>query len=1141
MVMLWGEAGVMIYNDAYSVFAGGRHPELLGSKVREGWPEIAEFNDNVMRVGLAGGTLSYRDQDLTLWRHGRPELVFMNLDYSPVPGDDGQPAGVLAVVVETTERVAAERELRESEERLRLAAGAAQIGTWDFDLRSGTGCWDESATRIAGLPPDEPTYDAETWLRVVHLDDRDRASAAFLASLKPGGPDYKVEFRSAQPAEDGGPRWLFSHGTIFWDDETGAAVRAVGIVRDVTSRRRREGRLAESEAQLRLGLAAGRMVAWTFDLTDQSVVRSENADEIFGPGATPEAFMDRMPPEDVEADQARLKAAIHGVTDYYVSEFRYRHPDGRLLWLQNWGQVVRDGDGRPLRLHGVCVDNTASKAAEGRARDSERQFRTLVDTVPSFVWFAAPSGELHYLNERWYEFTGQTPEEALPNGWAAVLHPDDADLTAAQWAEARAQERRYEIEMRYRRHDGAYRWYVARAEPLRDPNGSITAWFGTSTDIHDRKAAEAALRELNETLEQRIAERTQERDRIWRQSHDLMCIARTDGTLLSVNPAWERLLGWPLDWLTGRKAAEIKHPDDAERTAAELGRLAAGHSTHGFEDRYRHKDGSWRWISWSIQPEGELITCVGRDVTAEKEARAALEVAEAARRKADALYRAYFQNTPEALFLIGVEPDGGFVVEEVNPAHEAGVGFRLEDIQGKRVDELLPPDVALRVVESYQRVVDTGEIYQYREVFDLGGNPRHWDTSLVPVRDEAGRVVRLIGSSRDVTRQVLAEEALRQSQKMEAVGQLTGGIAHDFNNLLGAVVGCLDLIRRKPMDSEKVRRFAEAGLEAAERGTRLTGQLLAFSRSQRLELKPVVVAELVNRMGDLLARTLGPAVQLSIHADGDGAVLADPTQLEMAILNMAINARDAMPAGGDLTIAMDIHRTQNDAELEDGEYVGLSVSDTGSGMPPEVVARAFDPFFTTKGTGKGTGLGLSQVYGVARQAGGTARIESQLGKGTTVCLYLPRTAAGASARVEPQASEPAEAPNGATILVVDDDADVRRMLVASLDSLGYDVVEAADGRSGLAVLQEHAIDLMIIDFAMPGMNGAEVASIARQRWPSLPIVMASGYADTDAIERAIGKDAPVLRKPFRVSDLQVALEEALRSGLHSAREPLSTS
>jgi len=287
------------------------------------------------------------------------------------------------------------------------------------------------------------------------------------------------------------------------------------------------------------------------------------------------------------------------------------------------------------------------------------------------------------------------------------------------------------------------------------------------------------------------------------------------------------------------------------------------------------------------------------------------------------------------------------------------------------------------------------------------------------------------------------------------------------------------------------------------------------------------VAELVQGMRDLLARTLGPMVRLTFALDGDGAVLSDLTQLEIAVLNLAINARDAMPEGGDLTIATAVRRTRGDAELAAGEYVDLSVADTGSGMPAEVAARAFDPFFTTKGVGKGTGLGLSQVYGMARQAGGTVRIESRPGAGTTVRICLPRTAAPARAGAEPEPSAAMAVESAATILVVDDDPDIRRMLAASLDALGYRVLEAEDGPSGLAALDGGAPDLVVVDFAMPGMNGAEVAKAVRERRPELPIVFASGYADTAAIEAVAGKDAAVLRKPFRIDQLQAVLAEAL--------------
>lgn len=382
---------------------------------------------------------------------------------------------------------------------------------------------------------------------------------------------------------------------------------------------------------------------------------------------------------------------------------------------------------------------------------------------------------------------------------------------------------------------------------------------------------------------------------------------------------------------------------------------------------------------------------------------------------------------------------------------------------------------------------------------------------------------------RQMAERARIEETLRQAQKMDAVGQLSGGIAHDFNNLLQGLAGSLDLIRGRSNDAERVKRWAEAGLRAAERGARLTGQLLAFSRAQRIEAKPVIVADLVAGIQDLLTRTLGPMIRITLDLGCDRVpVLSDPTQLEMAVLNLAINARDAMPNGGDLTIATRLTHVAGDAELHPGKYVQLDVTDTGTGMPAEVAARAFDPFYTTKGVGKGTGLGLSQVYGIARQAGGTARIESRPDQGTTIRMLLRRTDITIEPDAAPKSAEADPATHAATVLIVDDDADVRRFLADSLDALGYQVTEAEDGHAGLRALEQGAPDVMVVDFAMPGLNGAEVAKAARQKWPRLPIVFASGYADTAAIEDVGGPDVSILRKPFRVNELRGAIADALR-------------
>jgi CheY-like chemotaxis protein len=318
-------------------------------------------------------------------------------------------------------------------------------------------------------------------------------------------------------------------------------------------------------------------------------------------------------------------------------------------------------------------------------------------------------------------------------------------------------------------------------------------------------------------------------------------------------------------------------------------------------------------------------------------------------------------------------------------------------------------------------------------------------------------------------------------------------------------------------------------LAAADRGARLTGQLLAFSRVQRLEVKPTYVAPLIEEMRPLLRNVLGPGIDKRFDLDPHlMPVMADPTQLEVAVLNLAINARDAMPDGGTLTFSSRRRRISNDPDLEPGHYIELSIADTGCGMEPEVAARAFEPFFTTKEIGKGTGLGLSMVYGMARQSGGTARLKSDPGVGTTVSLFFRR--AGKHAEASPDADEArdtmARNRGAAKILVIDDDDDVRQFIIASLQEYGHDVIEAGTGQEGIAKFVETSPDIVILDFLMPGMSGAEVASHILATKPDQPLLFVSGYSETDAI-RKVAPDADILPKPFRAAVLDEAVRDAL--------------
>jgi nitrogen-specific signal transduction histidine kinase/ActR/RegA family two-component response regulator len=384
----------------------------------------------------------------------------------------------------------------------------------------------------------------------------------------------------------------------------------------------------------------------------------------------------------------------------------------------------------------------------------------------------------------------------------------------------------------------------------------------------------------------------------------------------------------------------------------------------------------------------------------------------------------------------------------------------------------------------------------------------------------------------EVAERERTEAALLQAQKMEAVGQLASGLAHDFNNLLAAILGNLELMEMRLKD-QRLLKLLQAAVRSARRGAALNEQMLAFSRKQHLAPRPVAINELIRGIDDLLRRTLGGTIEVVIDVAPDlWPALVDPHQLELVLLNLAINARDAMPLGGRLTIeTRNIAAAELDesVDLTPDDYVRVSVADTGIGMSPEVLARACEPFFTTKEPGKGSGLGLAQVYGVARQSGGSLRLLSAVGEGATIELYLPRS----EREVEPaedaaDRSQPAVAGNKMRVLVVDDHEDVREVIVAYLETLGYDVVQAGSGCTALEFLRGNvnALDLLIADYAMPEMSGVELVRAVRAKSPTLPVIIVTGYADTGGFDdRRL--DAVLLKKPFRMNELASTVEAAL--------------
>lgn len=532
-----------------------------------------------------------------------------------------------------------------------------------------------------------------------------------------------------------------------------------------------------------------------------------------------------------------------------------------------------------------------------------------------------------------------------------------------------------------------------------------------------------------------------------------------------------------------------------------------------------------------------------------------------ATRHSEALTRSMLAATPDCVKILS--PNG--IVEFMSAQGLALNQFSSEaDVIGREFAALWP-EAEQAKIRGAVRAARQGEIARVEGFCPTTeGEPRWLETSFArfyPSGREAG-VMKIVGVSRDVTERVdaerdrrrnaealrqlnetleqrveertaelqQAEAALRQSQKMEAVGQLTGGLAHDFNNLLTGVMGSLELLSTRVVQGrfQDLGRYVETAQGAAKRAAALTHRLLAFSRRQTLDPKATQVDRLVEGMEELVRRTVGPAIEVETRATGGlWTTLVDPSQLENALLNLCINARDAMPEGGKLSVETS-NRSLNEREarerdLSAGSYIQLSVSDTGTGMPPEVIVRAFDPFFTTKPIGQGTGLGLSMIYGFARQSGGQVRIRSEVGQGTTVSIYLPRHMGDNEAT--PPSDEPAAAcrtSGGETVLVLDDEPMVRMLVTEVLEELGYHAIEAGDGSEGLKALRSEArIDLLVTDVGLPGgMNGRQVADAARALRPGLKVLFITGYAENAVLSRGhLEPGMHVLTKPFALDVL----------------------
>jgi PAS domain S-box-containing protein len=879
--------------------------------------------------------------------------------------------------------------VHDASERLGLLQQVAGIGTWDYEVASATMRWSPEVYALYGLSAGAPPPFGESWLTLIHPDDRAAVRSAHTKAME-GDDSYRIDFR-VKVGDDW--RWIAARARIQRGSD-GQPTHVNGVNMDITEQREAVRAQERSAARFDALVNSTAHIVWVIDGSGQISEDSRSWRAFTGQSFAEMAgtgWSDAVDPADHAHMLAEWARCSRARVPFEI-EYRLRRHDGAWRTMLVRGTPILADDGRVATWVGFNIDVTDQREATAALKVREAEYYALADNLPSLCWMATADGSIYWYNRRWYDYTGTTYDEMQGWGWQMVHDPAVLPDVTRCWQASIDSGAPFEMTFPLRGADGVFRPFLTRIVPVRDDSGAIQRWFGNNVDVSESVAQAERLRLAQEAGG----------------------IGLWDIHIATGDVWWSDQLYRLLGLAPGSRKADADffmgnvHPDDRPRVETAMTAMLESGVPLNEEFRLTGVDGIERWL-------------VGR----------------------------------------------GELVRDAGGAAQRFVGVNY-DVTARRVAE----------------------------------------DALRKLNDELAAEV-----ERAVAERAEAQAQLYEAQKLETLGQLTGGVAHDFNNLLTPIVGSLDLLRRRlPLEPRDVR-LVDGALTAADRAKTLVQRLLAFGRRQLLQAEAVDIARLVAGMHDLVRRSLSVDIDIVIDIpDGLSAARVDPNQLELALLNMAINARDAMPEGGTLTIAACCGPAP--ARLPAGDYIRLTVTDTGTGMDAETLRRATEPFFTTKGVGRGTGLGLSMAHGLAGQTGGRLDIDSTAGAGTTVTLWIPVSAEVAADPVATGELPPAA--GRGTILLVDDEDLVRTNTAAVLGDLGYDVVEAISGAEALArVSGGLKPDLVITDWMMPKMNGGSLIAALRDLLPAVPALIVTGYVDPDGINT----DTPVVAKPFNHQEL----------------------
>ncbi len=917
---------------------------------------------------------------------------------------------------------------------------------------------------------------------------------------------------------------------------------------------------------------AGRMAGigyWEWDeIADRCVECSGELARIYGVSddeyrkitSNTQSWLNCIHADDRDCMERTIADSRNRISGYDV-EYRLLRPDGSVLYVHEVMEPVLNDAGQMIWSTGVVQDITEQKRAERELRESEAQLRSIYAQIPGAVYrrtvHADGSASYSFISAGVRDLMGYSAEEltADPGKFSDNVHARDREAREQALRHSAETLERFDAEYRFVLPNGESVWIRAIADPERLDNGDVV-WTGLTLDVTERKRLEVELRRSRDKLEDRVRERTslleaanealetevterRETEAALHSSEEQLRLVTDNLPILIGLVDQEERFVWcnkvlgewmarPLEDIIGHRMKELDSPGLYKAIEPWVREVLSGKRTEN-EITIDYPDGVTRHVLRvsvpAFGPDGQVTGYYFfiHDISKRRKAEQAM------REHSDRL-ALITDNLPVLIAYVDDEEQYKFVNRRCGEWYSRAP----EDIIGKQVADIHRENYA-SFADRFARVREGRTIEFEDRLTYPDGVTRDIRATYLPHKAPDGTVVGIFSLVEDVTAFKQAEERARQSQKMEAVGQLTGGVAHDFNNLLAVIIGNAEILVEDLGDDDP---SPKAILRAARRGTELTQRLLAFSRRQPLDPQPVSLGGLVEGMSGLLARTLGESIEISVASEEElWLAMADAGQVENALLNLAINARDAMPGSGHLTIEcmnakLDEAYLEGNGDATPGEFAVLAVSDSGTGMTPSVLEHVFEPFFTTKEVGQGTGLGLSMIYGFAKQSGGHVTIYSEVGRGTTVKLYLPK-AGGEAVPCKPEDLADLPRGRGETVLLLEDDDDVRALAVRILEALDYRVIEAARAEAaGEALAAAERVDLLLSDVVLPGkMNGPDFARQARDAKPGLKILFMSGYPAEAARRNGFADlgGAPLLKKPLDRRQLAEALHAALRN------------